>query len=166
MKGNPVLNNSTPSKGRTLVTIELLLLFNIELFQLARVNRSTYSVDLSYVQLFQHVTWGLLTGRNSEAIRWICSRHGWRYFLTFLEWHYFCRFRRIAVVINSRPTKLAFEVDALKHLPLTLHPVQVLPCFFSQNSHKRLGIVLLQLLLFSFVTLKEYFHVDKTGSPG
>jgi pullulanase len=34
------------------------------------------------------------------------------------------KFRRIAVVINARPTKLAFEVDALKHLPLTLHPVQ------------------------------------------
>lgn len=33
-------------------------------------------------------------------------------------------FRRIVVVINARPTKLALEMDALKHLPLTLHPVQ------------------------------------------
>jgi hypothetical protein len=37
----------------------------------------------------------------------------------------FCRFRRIAVVINARPTKLSTEVEALKYLPLTLHPVQV-----------------------------------------
>lgn len=33
-------------------------------------------------------------------------------------------FRRIAVVINARPIKLGLEVDALKNVPLTLHPVQ------------------------------------------
>ncbi|KAG0630362.1 hypothetical protein M758_1G172900 [Ceratodon purpureus] len=33
-------------------------------------------------------------------------------------------FRRIAVVINARPLKLGLEVDALKNVPLTLHPVQ------------------------------------------
>lgn len=29
------------------------------------------------------------------------------------------------MVINARPTKLSTEVEALKYLPLTLHPVQV-----------------------------------------
>ncbi|KAG0620855.1 hypothetical protein M758_4G249700 [Ceratodon purpureus] len=33
-------------------------------------------------------------------------------------------FRRIAVVINARPTKLDAEVEALKHYALTLHPIQ------------------------------------------